>query len=137
MSEFNVANSPLAYSPTNKENPVEVSVKQLAAAQLAEQATDIDPLEKQPMTEKETSSFEKESATPEQDIAETIDEMNQFLESMKRNISFSIDQDSGQSVILVKDSENDQVIRQLPSEELIVLRKKMDDVAGILFDTKV
>jgi flagellar protein FlaG len=137
MSEFNVANSPLAYSPSNKENPVEASLKQLATVRLAEQATDIDPLEKQPVTEKETSSSEKESTDTEQDITDTIDEMNRFLESMKRNISFSIDEESGQSIILVKDSENDQIIRQLPSEELIVLRKKMDDVAGILFDTKV
>ncbi|WP_418135240.1 flagellar protein FlaG [Psychromonas sp. GE-S-Ul-11] len=63
--------------------------------------------------------------------------MNDFLHDMKRNLSFSIDDELGKSVIIVKDSDSDEVIRQIPSEELVVLRKKMDDVAGILFDTKV
>jgi len=72
-----------------------------------------------------------------EEIAQTVQEMNDFLHDMKRNLSFSVDDDLGKSVITVKDSDSDEVIRQIPSEELVVLRKKMDDVAGILFDTKV
>lgn len=136
MSEFNVAHSPMAYAPTTKENPADSSAKSLDAALSIAQIAEVAQLEKQTSAEKESPS-EKEPAASEQEIAETITEMNRFLDSMKRNISFSIDEELGSSVIVVKDSENDEVIRQLPSEELIVLRKKMDDVAGILFDTKV
>ena len=136
MSEFNVAHSPMAYAPTTKEKPADSPEKSLDAALSIEQIAEVVQLEKQTSAEKESSS-DKEPAASEQEIAETITEMNRFLDSMKRNISFSIDEELGSSVIVVKDSENDEVIRQLPSEELIVLRKKMDDVAGILFDTKV
>jgi len=68
---------------------------------------------------------------------EAVQEVNDILQNMQRNLSFSVDEQLGESVILVKDSESEEVIRQIPSEELVVLRKKMDDVVGILFDTKV
>lgn len=71
------------------------------------------------------------------EVTETVKEMNSLLKDMNRNLSFSVDEQLGQDVIVVKDSESDEVIRQIPSEELVILRKKMDDVVGILFDTKV
>lgn len=79
----------------------------------------------------------KENELSPSEAKETVQEVNDLLQSMHRNLSFSFDEQLGQSIILVKDSESEEVIRQIPSEELVVLRKKMDDVVGILFDTKV
>ena len=132
MSELNIAISPAGYTTVNKESTTDSTEKKIdesntaiataAVEHVATAANEIDA---------------KESPLKESDVAETIEEINSFLDNMKRNISFSIDEDLGNNVIVIKDSESDEVIRQLPSEELMVLRKKMDDVAGILFDTKV
>ena len=72
-----------------------------------------------------------------QEVSEAVNEVNDYLKNMNRNLSFSIDEDSGDSIIIIKDSENDEVIRQIPSEELLVIRKKMDYLVGVLFDAKV
>ena len=72
-----------------------------------------------------------------QEVSEAVNEVNDFLKNMNRNLSFSVDEDSGDSIIIIKDSENDEVIRQIPSEELLVIRKKMDYLVGVLFDAKV
>ncbi len=37
-------------------------------------------------------------------------------------------------VIQVKDRRNDKLIRQFPSEDLLKLKAKLEDLAGILFD---
>jgi len=71
------------------------------------------------------------------EIGEAVDEVNAFMTNMQHNLSFSVDEDSGEPIVFIKDSDTDEVIRQIPSEELVVLRKKLDDVTGILFDTKV
>lgn len=84
--------------------------------------------EAKPQDESQSSVAEVEAA---------VEEMNAFVQSMQRNLSFSIDEQLGEKIISVKDVESEEVIRQIPSEELVVLRKKMDDVVGILFDTKV
>jgi flagellar protein FlaG len=72
-----------------------------------------------------------------EEVEVALTEVNAFVQSMQRNLSFTIDEQLGQEIILVTDTETQEVIRQIPSEELVVLRKKMDDVVGILFDTKV
>ena len=79
---------------------------------------------------------EKKERVPEE-MEVAVQEVNAFVQSMQRNLSFTIDEQLGQEIISVTDVETNEVIRQIPSEELVVLRKKMDDVAGILFDTKV
>jgi len=83
-----------------------------------------------------SSTAQVEEVTTEK-MNQVIEEMNHSFQSMQRKISFSVDERLGDKVIVVKDTETDEVVRQIPSEELVVLRKKMDDVYGILFDTKV
>ena len=82
-------------------------------------------------TEKEV----KELSSKKVDVA--IEEVNAFMQSMHRNLSFRVDEDLGEPIISVMDIETDEVIRQIPSEELLVIRKKMDDVNGTLFDDEV
>ncbi|WP_019613217.1 flagellar protein FlaG [Psychromonas ossibalaenae] len=79
---------------------------------------------------------EKKQAVPEE-VEHVVEEMNAFMQSMQRNLSFSVDEQLGKDIVSVTDVETEEVIRQIPSEDLMVLLKKMDDVAGILFDTKV
>ena len=141
MSDLNVVIPPSGYSGIEKENSAperKVSGSQLNNIDNAKKTTK--SLASNTMLEKqwtEKPNDEKEKQLTATEVTETLDEMNSFLQSMNRNLSFSVDEQLGQSVIIVKDSESEEVIRQIPSEELVVLRKKMDDVVGILFDTKV
>ncbi len=103
--------------PVNKKTEFEVKTSEVDAAEVkAEQ--------------------EKKEVAPAE-VQEAVEEMTAFVQSMQRNLSFTIDEQLGEKIISVTDTETDEVIRQIPSEELVVLRKKMDDVVGILFDTKV
>jgi len=85
----------------------------------------------------EVKSAQEKKALPQAEVDAAVEEVNAFVQSMQRNLSFTVDEQLGQQIISVTDAETNEVIRQIPSEELVVLRKKMDDVAGILFDTKV
>lgn len=145
MSDINITIPSAGHQAVNTEQ----SIKAVATANTAQSTSDIKTdnthtIQQQQQSEAvqstdkalETKS-EIASEVTADDISKTVDDMNSLLQEMKRNISFSVDEDLGDSLIIVKDSESDEVIRQIPSEELVVLRKKMDDVAGILFDTKV
>ncbi|WP_435237074.1 flagellar protein FlaG [Psychromonas sp. PT13] len=74
---------------------------------------------------------------PSKEVDAAVEEVNAFMQSMERNLSFRVDEDLGEPIISVMDLETDEVIRQIPSEELLVIRKKMDDVNGTLFDDEV
>lgn len=129
MSELNnVALSSSGFVGIEKESSVTNSLQEIATQP---KIAEFDGQAIAPQAEK------KEGELSPAQVKETVQEVNDILHNMNRNLSFTVDEQLGQSVILVKDSESDEVIRQIPSEELVVLRKKMDDVVGILFDTKV
>jgi flagellar protein FlaG len=125
MSDLNVTISATGLVGLENEKPPTVAItKDFNVDQVIQPAT----INKEIKEEKEPSPKEVEVA---------LVEVNAFVQSMQRNLSFTIDEQLGQEIISVTDTETQEVIRQIPSEELVVLRKKMDDVVGILFDTKV
>lgn len=76
------------------------------------------------------------AAKPDQKLVEELaDEVNQSLANVT-SLSFRVDKDLDQVVVKVVDTANDQVIRQIPSENMVDLVKRMRDLQGMLFNTK-
>lgn len=63
-------------------------------------------------------------------LTTAIDSINQFISEYQRTIKFSIDGDTNQTVIKVINTETDEVIRQMPSEEVIALAKVIENLAS-------
>ncbi len=70
------------------------------------------------------------------DLQETLDALTQRVQSMQRDLQFSVDKHSGQTVVKVIDSETDEVIRQIPAEEVLALAKRLDEASGMLLKTE-
>ena len=70
------------------------------------------------------------------DLQAKVSQLNDYIQSLNRNIEFSIDKKSGESVIIVRDSETKDVIRQIPSEELLDARRAVDKMKGNLIEVK-
>jgi flagellar protein FlaG len=87
----------------------------------------------------------KEQALSTKDMQEMVDKLNESQELSSRNLSFNVDQEAGRTVIKVLDSESGDVIRQIPSEELVELAKRMQEQtesgsesnSGVLLDSRV
>jgi len=54
-------------------------------------------------------------------------ELNEFTEKIQTNLSFSIDEGSGQSVITVTDTQSGDVIRQIPAKEALAVANIIRD----------
>jgi len=68
-----------------------------------------------------------EAAKPTQEtIAQTAQQLEQFVQSMGRNLSFSVDSTTGYNVVVVTNADG-EVVRQLPSEELLKIAQAMQD----------
>ncbi|OGR04342.1 MAG: flagellar biosynthesis protein FlaG [Deltaproteobacteria bacterium RIFOXYA12_FULL_61_11] len=52
-------------------------------------------------------------------------------------MSFQVDDRSEKVVIKVIDKESNEVIRQIPSEEVVALRERVEHLRGMLFNQKV
>jgi flagellar protein FlaG len=59
---------------------------------------------------------------------EVVSELNEAILGVRRELKFSIDEDSGRAVVQVMDSETGEMIRQLPSEEVLAVSRHIREV---------
>lgn len=79
----------------------------------------------------------------ESELAEAVATVADFLQNRSRNLSFAIDEQSGKTVVKVVDGSTSEVIRQIPSEEVLAisrtikeLQREIGQKTGILLDGK-
>lgn len=88
----------------------------------------------------EVSAFqdlgEKSAAVQGEQVEELVEELNELVQQVERQIQFSIDENSGRTVIRVIDSATEKVIREIPPEEILTLRRRLGEVRGVLFKTE-
>jgi flagellar protein FlaG len=60
-----------------------------------------------------------------------------YLKSIGRAVEFRFDDAAGKTVITVRDTATDEVIRQIPSEELLQLARHLNERANALVNVKV
>jgi len=56
-----------------------------------------------------------------------------FVQDIQRNLDFSVDDSTGQVVVKVIDGDSGKLVRQIPSEELLRLSERLDDMRSLLF----
>lgn len=62
-----------------------------------------------------------------------VSSIQSFVQSIRRDLNFSLDDSSGRVVVKVTDSASGEVIRQLPSEEALRLAESLEEVRSLLF----
>ena len=89
------------------------------------------PKTREPKAEPVPSNAQEESQ-----LKQAVTELQRQTQQAAPNLEFSIDRQSGRSVIKVVDSRTKEVIRQIPSEEVLRLNQQLDKLQGLLFDNQ-
>jgi flagellar protein FlaG len=78
-----------------------------------------------------------EASQPTKDvIAKTAQQIESFVQSMGRDLSFSVDSTTGYHVVRVTNPETGEVVRQLPSAELLKIAQSMEQTNSGLVNQK-
>lgn len=70
------------------------------------------------------------------ELSAAVQQINDFVQVIKRNLQFSVDDSSGRIIITVTDSETDEVIREIPPEDLLSVARNLEEVKGLLFKAR-
>ncbi len=92
-------------------------------------------IEGQPAEEKKLASELLDAKTKEaenKELDKKIAQLNDYTQKINREIRFSVDEETDRTVIKVIDSETDEVIRQIPSEEILRIAESLEKFSGIL-----
>ena len=96
------------------------------------ESSKIEKTDDQSNTEKVNKAEEtaKEKQLSEQDLDTAVKQLNTYVQSINRNLEFNIDKDNGQTVVKVIDAETDELIRQIPNEEALLIAKHLNEGGG-------
>lgn len=78
----------------------------------------------------------EKSLISHEQLQAAVDRINQSNVASKRNVLFQVDSISGKDIVKVTSKQSGEIIRQLPSEELIKFAQNLEYVMGMLFDNK-
>lgn len=79
---------------------------------------------------------EPKAAPKLDEVRASVDKINKTIQTLDRNLEFTIDEDTKQNVVKVVDKITKDIIRQFPSEEALVIAKALDKVQGLLLKEK-
>ena len=76
-----------------------------------------------------------------EELQNVVKRLNEHVQMISRDLQFSVDEQSGRSVIRVVNAETQELVRQIPSEEVLrisqYIKEQTDEVAGLIFHTSV
>ncbi|PTN13136.1 flagellar protein FlaG [Nitrosomonas aestuarii] len=76
----------------------------------------------------------EQNSNSDKHIEQAIEKIQETVNNMAQNLRFSIDEDTGKTVIKVMDAQTQELIRQIPSQEAISIARTLDKVQGLLLD---
>ena len=82
------------------------------------------------------SNVTQASQPTQEVVAKTAQQLESFVASMGRDLSFSVDSTTGYHVVRVTNPQTGEVVRQLPSEELLKIAETMQQTGSGLVNQK-
>ncbi len=102
----------------------ESSVKQ------AENQAQLQALQKQ--------SGEEQVERSDESVKEAVTRLNDYVQSVQRDLQFQLDDSSGKTIVTVLDSQTNEVVRQIPDDVALRLARELQqDEPLSLFNAKV
>ncbi len=69
-------------------------------------------------------------------VEQAVNQINQYVQTLSRDLHFTVDEDSGRTVVKVLNTETKEIIRQIPSEELLQIARHLTDGGGLLLKVR-
>lgn len=85
--------------------------------------------------------FEKAVPTPDRMVTTAslegaVSSIKDFVQTIRRDLNFDLDDSSGQMVVKVTDRTTGDVVRQIPTEEALRLAESLEEARSLLFEAK-
>ena len=74
-----------------------------------------------------------------EELQQVVTQLNKQMQQVQRDLLFSVDDSSGRTIVRVVNTETEEVVRQIPSEEILRissnLQEQLDGGTGLIFET--
>ena len=113
-------------------------VRRLTESQPAAPPQDIESVSRKPSIDEFSQDERPVSASvsvPKEELVGAVSQMQDFAQMLNRELQFDVDEDLGRTVVRVVDKESGDLIRQIPSDEVLALAKQMKEMREADFES--
>jgi len=71
------------------------------------------------------------------EVLEVVQKANAALTSNQSNLKFLVDTDNGKPIVQIVDRETQEVLKQIPSVEMLKIAKAIEKMQGVLMSREV
>ena len=82
----------------------------------------------------EATLQQENAAKDKKSLPEMVEALNASMQQLQRGLRFSVDDTSGRIVVKVIDLDTEEVIRQIPSEEMLAIMHSASESQSLIFD---
>jgi len=76
---------------------------------------------------------EQPQAVSAESLGEAVASIKDFVQTIRRDLNFDLDDSSGKMVVKVTDRSTGEVVRQIPTEEALRLAENLEEARSLLF----
>lgn len=69
-------------------------------------------------------------------VKSAVGHINKFVQTMSSDLKFTVDEETGIQVVKVVDTKTKEVIRQMPTEEILAIAQALDQLQGLIINQK-
>ena len=78
-----------------------------------------------------------DEAKARKNLQEAVSALNEQMASTKTGLGFSVDKSLDRPVVIVRNTETGEVVRQIPTDVVVRMAHSIDDMKGLLLNAKV
>jgi len=82
------------------------------------------------------AAIEQSAEVGRDELQAAVSDIQNFVQAVRRDINFNLDDESGRMVINVTEATSGDVIRQIPSEEALRLAENLSEIRSVLFEAE-
>lgn len=83
------------------------------------------------------AAFAQVDRTPgHSELGNVVADLNKVAQANAQGVRFSVDEESGRTVVKVVDTQTDTVLRQIPSMEALKLWRSIEQMQGVMLRDK-
>ena len=72
----------------------------------------------------------------ERSVQRAVSAVSEMLSPLARGLQFAVDAETGETVVRVVDTGTNEVLRQIPSREMLAIARALDRVQGLLIQER-
>ena len=115
MSDVNLNSPDSTPRPSGEQGSARASSSQ-PADNRAGNVTSISPLKAERTEASQAKEMEKQNEAMREELDDAVSRLNDFVQSVQRDLEFEVNDETGQTVVRVIDQQTEEVVRQIPDE---------------------